>query len=263
MDLPVEDWYRAVFIRRSRRTFIDKPVPADELDRLAERFAAFRPFPGARAVVVPRPPAEVLRGAIGSYGRIVGAPAWAAFIGDGENPAAAAAVGYLGEALILEATARGLATCWVSGFFRPEAVRTRIETAPVERIYAVTPIGFAADEYSGRDRIYRALARSHSRKPLSALIEAAGSSGEPWQEQAFEAARLAPSAGNRQPWRFAAGPGTVEVRMAGSGDGERFPKRLDCGIAMLHLELGARAAGKSGAWTWLEAPGVARFEINV
>jgi len=82
-------------------------------------------------------------------------------------------------------------------------------------------------------------------------------------ENILTTATFAPSAHNRQPWRFAAGPGTVEVRMAGSGDVERFPKRLDCGIAMLHLELGARAAGKSGTWSWLEAPGVARFEINV
>ena len=50
--------------------------------------------------------------------------------------------------------------------------------------------------------------------------------------------------------------------MTGSVDGGRFPKSLDCGIAMLHLELAARAAGKSGAWTWLRPPGVARFEIK-
>ncbi len=36
-------------------------------------------------------------------------------------------------------------------------------------------------------------------------------------------------------------------------------KRLDCGIAMLHLELGARAAGTSGSWEFLKSPGVAQF----
>ncbi|HHY93759.1 MAG TPA: nitroreductase, partial [Firmicutes bacterium] len=29
-------------------------------------------------------------------------------------------MGYTGEAVVLEATALGLATCWVGGFFRPE-----------------------------------------------------------------------------------------------------------------------------------------------
>jgi hypothetical protein len=79
----------------------------------------------------------------------------------------------------------------------------------------------------------------------------------------LEAARLAPSAGNRQPWRFSAGSGFVEIGAAGARDSERYSKRLDCGIAMLHLELGARAAGKTGAWSLLEYPRVARYEIFV
>jgi hypothetical protein len=107
------------------------------------------------------------------------------------------------------------------------------------------------------------LARSDGRKPLVELVEAGERPLEPWQANAVEAARLAPSAGNRQPWRFSAGPGFVEVGAAGTRDDERYAKRLDCGIAMLHLELGARAAGKSGSWFRLDYPRVARYEIIV
>ncbi len=32
---------------------------------------------------------------------------------------------------------------------------------------------------------------------------------------------------------------------------------------MLHLELGARAAGKTGAWALLDYPRIARYEIIV
>ncbi|MBM3310011.1 MAG: nitroreductase, partial [Candidatus Aminicenantes bacterium] len=83
---------------------------------------------------------------------------------------------------------------------------------------------------------------------------------EGWPLKALEAARLAPSATNRQPWRFEVGDGSITVRIDGGREGGRFSKRLDCGIAMLHLELGARAAGVDGRWVFLPAPAVARFE---
>jgi nitroreductase len=262
MDLPVESWYAAIFIRKSRRSFDPRPVDPAVLAGLDRRFASFRPFPGARVALVPHPPEAVLRGLVGNYGRISGAPAYAAFIGETGAPGVHAAVGYVGEALILESTALGLASCWVSGFFRPDAVRAHLSIAPAERVFAVTPLGRAVDSYTRRDRVYRALARSDSRKPLTELVAAAETPLEHWQQKAIEAARPAPSAGNRQPWRFSAGPGYIEVGAAGR-DNERFSKRLDCGIAMLHLELGARSAGKTGSWAPLEYPRVARFEIIV
>ena len=42
-------------------------------------------------------------------------------------------------------------------------------------------------------------------------------------------------------------------------DTYNIPERLDCGIAMLHLKLGALAAGVTGAWESLLPPRVARF----
>jgi len=48
----------------------------------------------------------------------------------------------------------------------------------------------------------------------------------------------------------------------GPKDSGRYPKRLDCGIAMLHLELGAAAAGVSGRWVPPRPPEVARFEAQ-
>jgi hypothetical protein len=261
MDLPVESWYQAISVRRSRRSFTGRTIAPDLWEKLAARFRNYQPFPGVRIAAVPRPPETVLRGVVGNYGRITGAPAYAAFIGDRGAANVQAAVGYAGEALILEATALGLDTCWVSGFFRPEAVRSDIEIAADERVFAVTPIGYAGENLTRRDRIYRVLVRSDARKPLTALVS--GGALEPWQEKAVQAARLAPSASNRQPWRFSVGDGFVEIGAVGGRDGERFAKRLDCGIAMLHVELGARAAGRTGSWTFLEYPRVGRYEIIV
>jgi hypothetical protein len=62
---------------------------------------------------------------------------------------------------------------------------------------------------------------------------------------------------NRQPWRFRYTDGAVVLGLKGPA-----PRmgRLDCGIAMLHFELGARSEGSDGAWVALDAPDVARWE---
>jgi nitroreductase len=258
MDLPVASWYPAVFVRRSRRSFASVPLEMDDIARLKDVCRDFRPFPGVRAEFIDRRPDHVLRGIVGRYGKIQGALCYIAFIGDGREPCVAEGIGYTGEGLILEATARGLATCWVSGFFRPSAVRQDLVLSDDERIFAVTPVGRAERKMTPKDTFYRIAAGSNRRKPLARIVE--GEIAQPWQSQALEAARVAPSASNRQPWRFIVGQRSLTVRTTSARERRRFPRRLDGGIAMLHIELGAAAAGVRGTWTPLAPPDVARFE---
>jgi hypothetical protein len=259
MERIPSSWYPAVLIRKSRRTFHPRRPEEDKIVRLENLCAAFHPFPGARAELVRKTPDEVFKGLLGGYGRITGASYYMAFIGAEDAPNVEAAVGYTGEGLVLEATVLGLGSCWVSGFFRPAVVRSHLHLAADERVYAVTPIGYAERDETVKDRIYRRVAGSAKRKNLNEIVK--GDLTESWQRMAVETARLAPSAANRQPWRFAAGPGSLIVRTDGAKDAGRYPKRLDCGIAMLHVEVGAREAGVAGRWTFLSAPDVARFEI--
>jgi len=80
-------------------------------------------------------------------------------------------------------------------------------------------------------------------------------------KKALEAARLAPSAVNRQPWRFFLGENAIAVSLDKVRDTDKISRRLDCGIAMLHLELGARHSGVAANWTY--PPGnVARFHAD-
>lgn len=65
---------------------------------------------GARAVITSNSD-KVFRGAIGSFGKINGAPAYVAFIGNMEDLYVQEKVGYIGECFILEAAFLGLATC--------------------------------------------------------------------------------------------------------------------------------------------------------
>ncbi len=46
------------------------------------------------------------------------------------------------------------------------------------------------------------------------------------------------------------------------GSEGNISRRLDCGIAMLHFEVGARLMGAPGRWEVLEAPQVARYRVT-
>jgi hypothetical protein len=257
MELPVERWYPAIFRRLSRRTYIEEAPEEDKLARLDQVCLEFRPFPEVRSQLVRKSPQTVFKGLVGRYGRVNGAPVYVAFIGKMSSPRVQEAAGYTGEGIILEATAMGLATCWVGGFFRPESVRSQIDIRPGERVLSVTPVGYAPAEKDGQERIMSGLVKSRSRKPLGGLVK--GEIAVVWMEKALEAARLAPSAQNRQPWRFRVEKDGVVIGVDRSFSVSSISKRLDCGIAMLHFELGALAAGAAGRWEILSSPDVAKF----
>lgn len=262
MDLPVEAWYRAIPARTSRRSFEARLPKEETLARLERTCREFRPFPEARTELVRVPAAGVFRGIIGSYGRITGAPCYLAFIGDMRSARVQECAGYTGEGLILEATALGLGTCWVGGFFGREPASAQVGLKGHESILGVSPVGIARDKRSLTDTTFKFIAGSRKRRPLGELL-AGGAVLESGVRNGLEAARAAPSARNRQPWRFRLEDGSVII---GTDQDEKDPKisrRLDCGIAMLHFELGVRAAGLSGSWEFLPPPDVARFRLKI
>jgi hypothetical protein len=259
MDLPVEAWYRAIPVRTSRRSFEARLPKEETLARLEKTCREFRPFPETRAELVRGPSAGVFKGVIGSYGRITGANCYFAFIGDMRSARVQECAGYTGEGLILEATSLGLGTCWVGGFFGCDAVSAQVPLDKSEKVLAISPVGYALAKPSFTDKTFKIFAGSRSRKPLSELIPDAAVA-DPGIQKGFEAARAGPSARNRQPWRFRLEDGSVII---GTDKDEKDPKisrRLDCGIAMLHFELGARAGGLSGTWDFLPPPDVAKFK---
>ena len=257
MDLPVNDWYQAIFKRHSRRNYADRLPEEEKVARLEKVCRDFRPFPEARAEFIRIRPDRVFRGLVGHYGRVNNAPYYVAFIGDGSSAHFQEAVGYTGEGIILETAALELNSCWVGGFFRPESVKKHVRLEGNEIVLAVTPVGYAVEKKGLSERSLSAFAKSHKRKPWSKLAE--GPIGEPWMEKALEAARLSPSAVNRQPWRFRSEDKAISISADDSKSVSPISKRLDCGIAMLHFELGARAAGVNGRWELLPPPAVARF----
>ena len=135
-----------------------------------------------------------------------------------------------------------------------------VEIKSNERVLAVTPVGYSRRIESLEEKVMTGFGRHHRRLPVSKLISKPGQDKLPeWIEASLQAARLAPSAINRQPWGFDVRDGSITVYVRTSGPEFTVSKRLDCGIAMLHIEIAAMSFGVRGEWQFLKAPQVARF----
>lgn len=261
-------WYDAIWERRSRRRYGGREVPQKARDELLAFCDAFRLAPGVRAELV-EGDGGIFTGLLdrfgGAYGRVEGAAWTAAFIG----PAASELqVGYVGEAFILEATRLGLGTCWVAGMFDKKAAGKLVELQRDEHVIAVTPVGYPLEHKPLMERMMSKAVRSAARHQVDViapgfargLSEAPqGPSGAAWPDwavAAVEAARVAPSGANKQPWRFRLEKSSLVMGSAGK---DYWTAPIDFGIAMLHVELGAAHAGVHGAWEHLAEPDVARF----
>lgn len=262
-DAPVERWLEAARERRSRRSFDGTKVSTEHASALGEACALMRPSPSARAVFETDVSEDIFKGIVGSYGKVTGASSALLFVASADSSQALAAVGYTGEALILEATALGLGTCWVGGMFDGKLARKTAGLVNGEKVFAVSPVGQPLQKVSTTERIVYGMRKPKPRKPSEQIAPDLNAPGWPtWARPGVESARIAPSASNRQPWRFRVEGGAVVVSFDGP-DTPIVSKRLDCGIAMLHFELAVRAAGASGSWELLEhRSDVARFTLG-
>jgi len=241
-------WLDATGKRRSRRAYTGERISEATLDRLAESCEGYRPYGDARVVLVREPAADAFVGIVGGYGKITGAPHLIVMIADDTSPTSQQHAGYVGEAAVLQATVLGLDTCWVGGFFDRRKVETMVDLGPTERVVAVSPAGKARATYSGSEHAMRTMAASSRRKPLEAIAPGSAEWSS-WARSAAECARNAPSALNRQPWRLRLDGGSLVIARDSALEAPKVTKALDCGIAMLHAELGAFAAGIDGDWS--------------
>jgi hypothetical protein len=257
-------WYPAINARRSRRNYDkSRSMRSEVRNRLHEVCGGFRPYSSVRVEFIDEPPDDIFANALGFYGNIKGAPAVLAFIGNTSDPNVQEKMGYTGEAVVLEATSLGLGTCWVALTYNARAVKSLVRLEKEEKLICVSPVGYTAEQWSFEEKVFSGFGANHQRKPLLSMVSGLLEPSWPgWARSAVEAARLAPSAINRQPWGFRVEERSITTYVKDRGPEFNVARRLDCGIAMLHLELGALSCGVSGKWELLKRPQVARFQIE-
>jgi hypothetical protein len=255
-------WYDAIAMRRSRRRYGERRIAKPALADLRKFCDTFSLAPGA-CVRLTEGSGDLFTGVaerFGGYGRVEGAPWTAVFVAP---KGAELEAGYVGEAFILEATRLGLDTCWVAGMFDRKSAGRLAPLHRGEHVVAVTPVGHALDRKQFVERMMSVAVRSAARRQVEQIAPGlvredgpAGAAWPAWAVTAVEAARLAPSGANKQPWRFRMEAGSLVLSGA---EKTSWTAPIDYGIALLHVELGAAHEGVRGAWDRLPAPDVARF----
>lgn len=206
-------WLAAIPQRYSCRSFQkDADLP---LMGALEYSVARLPVKGARIVLGQCAPDDRLLFPVPFISAFSGVTRYAMVIADKSQPVSALLAGLAGEAFVLAAASMGVTTCWVAGNFIRSACDVQLQEN--ERILAVIPFGLAEDSTFARKR-----------KPLKQLCKGDPAPWPLWAYQAAEAVRGAPSAMNRQPWRFDFTGSTLRVDFSSFNS-------LDTGIALLHL----------------------------
>jgi nitroreductase len=168
--------------------------------------------------------------------------------------------GYCKEKLILQATQFGLGTCWLGGTLQRSRFAQAIGLREGELLPTISPVGYPAQQKSITEKMMRWGVGSDNRKTWSDIFFADNFSQPMTQSQAgkyseaLENLRLAPSAGNKQPWRIlrdAKKNGFHFYLSRAFGYNSLLPvslQNIDMGIAMCHFALTAQETGLKGKW---------------
>ncbi|CAJ36844.1 nitroreductase family protein [Methanocella arvoryzae] len=250
------DWEAAINTRRSVRSYEPRPVEAKTMSDLREFAQSGMQIPFEHSVKVrffKAPPGSRL------YALKMAPPDNVAFMAKTDVKSISAA-GFVGEMVILYATALGLATCWYGHYSMAELERLLPHlgeaaaqpqpkwgygsgVVPGERAICISPVGYW--EKGGirlADRLTGAFI-SYKRKPVGELLEGGVKEEDLPREIAYaiDLARKAPSAANSQHWRFTVSPDfkTVTIAMpAGYRHLKWEHPDVDIGICACHFWLG-------------------------
>lgn len=207
----------AVKLRTSCRAYVGAPDAAD-IAALSYAIGRYQ-LPGARLMLCPVDE-SFFTGTLLGMKRITGCRMMAAVIID-ESPLSRIHAGILGESFVLEATARGLGTCWVSGSFRRKELH--VPVADNEAVLCVIAVGKPAAPLTAPTSRHRKSPEHFCRGNF-----------HDWPDELVDAAALvqcAPSAMNMQPWVLSVGPQGEFILDATDR------AQLDAGIALCHAEL--------------------------
>ncbi len=218
--------YDSIFVRKSTRKYQQQALPPRQLSQIQAFVKDAKPlFPNIRTRIDLVNASEV-KGMVSAK-----APHYLLIYSEKADGYLTNA-GFLLQQADLFAASLGLSSCWLG-------MAKAVEPAK-DGLHFVIMLALGAAQGDP----YRADASEFSRKPLSEI-----SSG---QDERLEAARLAPSATNSQPWYFACAEEGMYVyrQKLGALKAVMYEamNQIDMGIALCHLWLAGERAGRTFAF---------------
>lgn len=216
------DQYEAIFLRQSVRKYRMEAIDPDTLGKIASFYKEIPAlFPGIETeigITENTAGRHILRGWFG-----VNAPYYLSFYSKTQERYQMNA-GYICEQLSLYLMTLGLGSCFLGG--------TSLRNAPASRDGKKFVILMA---FGKPDGPLTRRAKDAKRRPVSALCTFKDQP-EKWMMQVVEAARLAPSDMNSQPWRFYSSGDKLHVfsRKPGMDKPEKW-EEFDFGVMFAHI----------------------------
>ncbi len=165
--------------------------------------------------------------------------------------------GYIFEKLILDFSKHGFGTCWLGGTFNRANYAKTVNIEDNEHILCLSPIGIPADSRRLADKLIRRAIKAKNRKKWDALFFEDSFSNPLTEIYAgkyaipLEMVRLAPSAGNKQPWRILKEKDKNIFHfywIIGKNMNYNKLHKVDMGIAVCHFDLTVKELGLKGNW---------------
>lgn len=247
------DLFDTIAARRSVRSFDGKPLSSSQISDIKRSISqASSPFDGNYTIRL----AEVGDGCEfrpSTYGVIKGARTYL-LLGLDENPHSWLSGGFALEQVVLDITAMGIGSCWVSGTFSSSSFEAAANLPKGQKLVAVVPIGIPATKKSFVEKVMRTFAKCGTRKPFGSMFFMNNFSTPLPDDGPFvrplDMMRWAPSAVNAQPWRALVRGNQVDFYYQGSGNA----KLLDMGIGLCHFALACEAMNAEGAFVHNNMP---------
>ena len=218
------DIKEAILNRHSVRTYLDKPLEQDVIEKLRAIIDRCNEESGLHIQLVLNEP-KAFNSAMAHYGNFSGVTNYLALIGK-KGPDFEEKCGYYGEQIVLEAQRLGLNTCWVALTYKK--IPSAFVVNKGEKLAVVIALGYGATQ-----------GKQHKSKSISEVSNCTDDSPE-WFRNGVECALLAPTAVNQQKFFF-----TLEGDKVSTKVGRAFCVKMDLGIAKYHFEIGS---GRTDIW---------------
>ena len=209
------DWNGAMAARHSVRKYADEPLTEGKLEQLRSEMEACNAESGLDIRLVTDDP-RAFSGLAAKMTGFSGKPAYFAMVGTDSDDLDETA-GYYGERLVLFAQSIGLSTCWAAACSKK---RTSESLKEGQRMVIGIAVGYGAEP-----------GKPHKNRPLEEVM--AGDSHPLWFLKGMEAVMLAPTALNRQRFRFFLDGDKVRAEATGGK-----LSQIDLGIVKFHFEKG-------------------------
>ena len=209
----------AVAKRHSVRSYTDKKIEGEVLEALQNEIELCNKESGLNIKLVTNEP-EAFSCKLAQHGGFKGVNNYLVLAGENSDDLQEKC-GYYGEKIVLKAQMLGLNTCWVAGTYNRRKAKNNVDKG--EKLVCVIAIGYGETQ-----------GKPHKNTLIDCLFRLRGDMPS-WFMEGMQCAMLAPTAMNKQKFRFTMLDGN-KVKAEATG---RFCSGIDLGIVKLHFEIGA------------------------